>query len=646
MHRGRLFAGVAATFVLAVGTAAAHELDHPAPTAAPSNEPASTAFNSGGENAEWELISTVFTGNPHSDLDYFTHKGDMYASVGSLGTGPNGGGQTIIRLTENGEVRPAVVGAHPSASCPVASSSATALQHDVEAAPKGDVMFNSPNPAAVRRDAELLVDTTDGPGRCHDQGPLGLPQGGAPLGGLEIIDVTDPANPKELALTSHIGQAHTVNVDPKRPHIAFDVVQDNVLVDAEGKRANETSGNALDGFEIVDMSSCMGFLPGTSIEDKRKACRPQVYRYRYPSPLVAQSHTYNALQGCHEVEIYPDDTLACAGIDATALFDLSGAFDDRGTPNDFSDDRPRGTPLPCRVRESSTANPSLRTGAPIIDCVNGEVNGQPQSLTVSEWLKIGAPSLEGVKWLGTVPHMGFGATADIATTPYNSDVDIVAAHESELTESGRFVITSDERGGGTVPGGASCTPGADNVRGNGGLHFFPRASFTTSPPRSAEEAHKLWARTPDGKQAVYRTPIRTQPQASFCTAHVFQLIPGQNRIFMGWYSQGTQVVDFTENADGTVSFKNAAWFTPENANTWTSAIFKAERNPDGSFTYWGATSDGILTGTGRGAVDVYKVTLPNAAAWAQAGSGPCGVKSWPPGCGPPAGVGGAGSVTL
>ena len=47
---------------------------------------------------------------------------------------------------------------------------------------------------------------------------------------------------------------------------------------------------------------------------------------------------------------------------------------------------------------------------------------------------------------------------------------------------------------------------------------------------------------------------------------------------MGWYSQGTQVVDFTENEDGTISFKEAGWFTPENANTWTSHVFKAQRN--------------------------------------------------------------------
>ena len=171
-------------------------------------------------------------------------------------------------------------------------------------------------------------------------------------------------------------------------------------------------------------------------------------------------------------------------------------------------------------------------------------------------------------------------------------------------------MTTDERGGGIVPGGASCTPGADNARGNGGVHFFPIANFTTNTPLNAEQAQSCGRRRPRASRRSTARTIRTAPQGSFCTAHVFQQIPGQNRIFMGWYSQGTQVFDFTENADGTLDFNEAGWFTPENANTWVSHIFKAERNADGTFTYWGAASDGILPGTGRGAIDVYKVTLP------------------------------------
>jgi hypothetical protein len=251
----------------------------------------------------------------------------------------------------------------------------------------------------------------------------------------------------------------------------------------------------------------------------------------------------------------------------------------------------------------------------IVDCHKGLVNGLAQDLTVSEWLKIGAPSLEGVQWKGTVHHMGFESQQEQSVNPpFDSTQDVFVSHEAELTKSRKFTLVTDERGGGVLPGGATCSPGADNKIGNGGISAYPTSSFKpTGPgadPVAAQEAD--YAKTSDGKRAIYRANIRTIPQASVCTSHVMQQIPGQNRIFMAWYSQGTQVVDFTENANGTIDFKTAGWFIPEGSNQWVSAIFKAQRNADGSSTYWGATGDFALSGTGRNAIDIYKVTLPPA----------------------------------
>ena len=572
--------------------------------------PLSSTANSGGDGARWELVGTIPTGNPHTDLDFFTRGGDIYASVGTLASGPNAGGQTIIRLTQGGLVEPSYVTGHPSASCLSGSTGVTGLQHDVEATPKGGTIVNSPNPFQDSREAQLLIDATDAPGRCHDQGAFGVSQTGlVPQGGLELIDIENPAQPKEIGLTTHVGQAHTVNVDPKRPHIAYVSSSDNVPLDAEGKRANEAGGNALDGIEVVDMSTCMNFPPGTSLEDKRKACHPAVFRYRWPQPEVTQATHYKQVGACHELEIYPDDRIACSAVTGTALFDFKGAFDDNGTPTDFTDDKLRGQQLPCYRRETSTELPEFKTGAFVVDCVKGGADGM-QSLTVQEWLKIGAPSLDGVRWIGTVPHMGYSANQDHATAPYDATKDIIVAHESELTNSGRFVLTTDERGGGVIPVGASCDPANANARGNGGIHAFPVSSFTTSPPREAEAAQALHAKNSEGAFAIFRAPINTEPQANVCTSHVFQQIPGQNRIFMAWYSQGTQVVDIVENENGTLDFKSAGFFIPEHANQWVSSIFKVQENADGTFTYWGATGDFLLGDAGRNAIDIYKVTLP------------------------------------
>lgn len=566
--------------------AASHELDHPAPGFT-TGTPASTAFNSGGPGAEWDLVATLPTGNPHTDLDFFTQRGETYLSVGTLAVGANAGGQTIVQLTNRGAVDPRYVSSHPSASCVSDPSAALGLQHDVEATPK---------PGA---DAQLLIDATDHRGRCHDQGTAGLV--GAPRGGLEIVDVVNVLDPVEIGLTSHIGEAHTVNIDPKRPHIAYAVTSDAIGVGPapEHKRNNENAGSAdrfdLDGFEVVDLSSCMNFPVLTSVELRRALCRPQVYRYRFPSVFASLGHTAKGtIYGCHELEISADDTLTCGSGAAGLVFDVGKAFDGQG--------RPRGTPLPCSVRPSSSAGPYV-TGAMVTDCVVGEGG---RSLDVPTWLADGAPSLEGVRYLGSVYHQGRGG-------PYDSKTDNDFDHELELSGSGKLLIASDERGGGVTPPGATCATGVDNPLGNGGLHFYRRDALRTTAPATAAEAWEAYARTPDGGKAIYRATPRTGVEETVCTAHVFQQIPGQNRIFMGWYSQGTQVVDFVENADGTVTLKEAGWFVPEKANTWTSHVFKTQANADGTFTYWGATGDFLLGTTGRSAIDVYRVTLPAPA---------------------------------
>ncbi len=379
----------------------------------------------------------------------------------------------------------------------------------------------------------------------------------------------------------------------------------------ENEDPEDSDASDLDGFEVVDMSSCMNFPAGTTADQKREACRPKVYRYRYPRAEIGLGHTLqtgaNALYGCHELEVYPDDRLTCGGGNALIVFDMADAFNDNGTPDNFKDDKPRGTPLPCRVRPSSSDGPFM-TGAKIVDCVDGKGEGE-EDLTVPAWLESGAPSLKGVEYLGSVHHQGRGA-GGAATPAFDSTQDIDFNHEAELSGSGELLLATDERGGGVTPPGASCSDVADNKAGNGGIHAYRTDAIEKGFPKSPEEAFKPYAKTPEGGKAVYRAPIRTGAQATVCTAHVFQQIPGQNRIFMGWYSQGTQVVDFVENLDGTVTFKEAGYFIPGNANEWVSHVFKMERNDDGSFTYYGAAGDFNLGESGRNAIDIYKVTLP------------------------------------
>jgi Ca2+-binding RTX toxin-like protein len=258
----------------------------------------------------------------------------------------------------------------------------------------------------------------------------------------------------------------------------------------------------------------------------------------------------------------------------------------------------------------------------VTDCVDGTAAGV-EDLAMPEWLASGAPSVSGVKYLGSVIHQG-GGPGQTSLPPLDLTKDIAFDHEAELSGSGESLIATDERGGGLIPPGAACSPGGDNIRGNGGVHFFDPDKLSTGATPTPEEAHKAYKLTPKGDLAIYRAPIRTQPQGAFCTAHVFQQIPGENRIFMAWYSQGTQVFDFVENPNGTVSFAEAGHFIPESANSWVSSIFKTEQNADGTTTYYGATGDFVLGPAGRNSIDVYKVTLPPAPKSGGPGGAPTG----------------------
>jgi hypothetical protein len=634
-----------AMFLAMTGSAAGH--DHPGTTLT-ANVPPGPALIAGGTGATWERLWTFGTGNPHTDLDYFTNGGEMYVAAGTLAIGPNSGGQSIFKLTQGGAVTPTgfqLIANHPSAFCASDPSAATGLQHDVEATPKGNVLFNTTNPFADTRDAQLLIDTTDNEGRCHDS-PTGGLNTTDPQGGLEIVDITNVAAPKEIGMTSHIGEAHTVNVDPKRPHIAFAVSSDFVTLPAfnaatqAGCTADDVTCNrpdedtdtatvqnlALDGFEVVNLKSCMDFPSLTSLDAKRLTCANgiKVYRYRWPSALISMGHSVDVIAGCHELEIYPKgpdgrELLTCAGVQSTLLFDMSGAFNDNGTPNNYLDDYPNGTPLPCRVRSSSSPGPFF-SGAKVVDCVDTtEANPGSTELNIEGWKAIGAPSLTGVVHVGSVIHQGRPPNNE--PPPYDSPADVQISHEAELTGSRKFILTTDERGGGVAPPGAACLTAGDNLKGNGGIHAYSVDRLLTRTPigvdpnplvppavptPQAVAAWNSYALTPGGAKAIHRVPVRTPAEPSVCTSHVFQQIPGQNRIFMGWYSQGTQVIDFIEHPDGRFEFREAGWFIPEAANTWTSAIFKMQNNGNGTFTYWGASND---FGS-RNAVDIYKVTLP------------------------------------
>ena len=226
--------------------------------------PPSNAFTSGGPGAKWELLKTFPTGNPHTDVDFFTQGGNTFVSAGTLGIGPNDGGQEIFQLTEGGRVAPKPVSSHGSASCLSNAADATGLQHDVEATPKGNAILNADVTAPRARTPSCCWMPPTLPGAATTRARSA--SSGVPQGGLEIIDVTDIKKPgRDRLHKPHRRGAHGERGSAPAAHrLRIDLGQRRR---ERRRRAQQRDGHSLnlDGFEMVDLSSCMNFPAGTTV---------------------------------------------------------------------------------------------------------------------------------------------------------------------------------------------------------------------------------------------------------------------------------------------------------------------------------------------------------------------------------------------
>ena len=484
--------------------------------------------------------SNALTGGG-TDLEFFTPAGtsDVFGAFGTLGQDNVGSiGQRILQLTSGGAVAPRWVADHGSARCE-ANTSTTGLQHDSQVAVHGKI--------------RLLTDTTDATGRCHD--PAG--------GGIEIIDVSGIRNPnfapREVHLVRLAGFSHTHTVDTGRPWIVY-----NSSSDFAGQN----------WIDVLDIRSCFGTEKWTLVK-RRDACRPRVYRIQF-QPEWTQQRDQDTGQlepgsaACHDIT-FADNRLYCAGVNATLILDVSGLVGRKGI---------NGTPFPCSVI------PGTRTGASVTDC---GAMGASRTERATGWT-----------FLGTFQHPG----RDCAPKPVDnrncnsnnhvrSDDGVSISHEADPTPDHRFMFVTDERGGGVVPPGSSCSPGIDNPFGNGGAH-----AFDISTPSNIR-----YATTPEGRKSVYISDA-VVPAETFCDIHVIEHVPGEQRLIAAYYSQGIKVVDYFIDAQGHVEYRETSSFTLPNANTWAAEDFKIVDNADGTRTYFLAADDihrgiDIVSWTGR-----------------------------------------------
>jgi hypothetical protein len=514
------------------------------PLSPTSGTPPSSAISRGA--GTWTFIKN-FQANPGTDLKFFTKGKDIYASSGTLGQGEEAHvGQRIIRLTVDGVVSPQWVADHGSANCLTENpAGTTGLQHD----------------AAVTgfKDPKLLIDTTDAAGRCHD----------GTGGGLELVDISGIAKasfePREVHLTHHAGTSHTVTVDATRPWIVYN-------------SSSDFSGRPW--IDVLNVKSCLG-SDKWSLARKRDTCRPVVHRIpfqdEWTQSLDVHTNSLNAgSAACHDITARPG-RIYCAALNATLILDVSNLTDAGGNV--------RGTPLACTIRNGES------TGAKVTDCSGAGP---------------GSPSAEGWTFLGTFNHPGrdcvFPHPEGAPVTNCNSnnfvrsDEGVSVSHESDPDQTGAFMFVTDERGGGVVSPGSSCSPGIDNPYGNGGAHVFD-----ISNPSNIQ-----YALQPDGSKAVYISDA-VVPAATFCDIHVMEPIADEQRFVTAYYSQGTKIVDYHIDQNGRWTFDEVASYTPDGANTWAVHNFRTVRRGN-QVTYFFMSSD-IQRG-----IDVFSWTGPAGPA--------------------------------
>ncbi|HVE90724.1 MAG TPA: hypothetical protein VNE62_00265 [Actinomycetota bacterium] len=143
----------------------------------------------------------------------------------------------------------------------------------------------------------------------------------------------------------------------------------------------------------------------------------------------------------------------------------------------------------------------------------------------------------------------------LVTTLAHPEIEI--SHQADPTPDGRYLLVSDEVGGGVV--GPAC-PG-------GGIHVYD-----ISVEQAPVKVGVFWA-----DPTYVREGVRQG-----CTSHVFRINPDGRTLAVAWYTAGVHVIDFGDllrvGAAGTGAATGAGARTiashkPANADTWAAKMW-------------------------------------------------------------------------
>ncbi|MFA5944746.1 MAG: hypothetical protein WC876_09800 [Candidatus Thermoplasmatota archaeon] len=351
--------------------------------------------------------------------------------------------------------------------------------------------------------------------------------------GFFISDVSDPEHP--VLVYNSTGESSETPFSRKA----------EVIAHPDGRRTLvlATQSNGMHFWDVTDPANAVW---ASSLEFERNhyiAVMPGTeYVWNNPSAgaggsnaLVDASDPYNprilgdyGTHGCHGTTFQggPGQALwrgYCAGIQRTEVWDMTG-FDPKA--HDF------GIALYA-----------------VVDIADNPVSGTP----------ITNPP---------IPSNPTGVT----TTPVRS-----LHHFATASADGNILIIGDEHRGGQNPGACFVN---DPVTGKstplGALWFFdisnpadPQMLSWISPPLVAPVVPTLPTSPNTDPSAVGQVVGGTYTAVPNCTAHFGQVVPGEDKIVLGWYSAGVLLIDFSDPTAPVILDQ----YHPEGVNTWSARIW-------------------------------------------------------------------------
>ncbi len=296
--------------------------------------------------------------------------------------------------------------------------------------------------------------------------------------------------------------------------------------------------------------------------EARTRAGPQVYRYRYPNADMALGHTGKSTSTAATSSRSTQTTGSpAASGSAPIALDMKSAFDDNGTPDNFADDKPRGTPLPCRYAAElvGAAVQHRRDGRWTASTASGPGT---DDLDVPTWLASARPRSQGVRYLGSVlppgPRRGW------RRDPAFDSQDIDFNHETELTPLRPLPDRHRRARRRRAPAGRRpARAGVDNTKGNGGVHAYRVDRLTTTARRPRPRRPAGLRARPDRRRrrstARRSAPGRRRPSAP-------RTCSSRSRARTGSSWAGTRRARRSSTSprtpNGTIDFKEAGCFIP------------------------------------------------------------------------------------